>query len=151
MGDNDDIQETAAYKYAIKLLAPRDYSRYKLKEKLLSRDFERDSLDPILDLLEEKQYLDESRYAKAKIKAYIFRNKGPVYIEQKLNLEKIQNIKQYIEEVETENEVDWTELASSLVKKYSRGKPLDYKERGKVYGKLASKGFSLDIINQVLN
>ena len=104
-----------------------------------------------MDLLEEKQYLNESRYAKSKIRAYIFRNKGPIYIEQKLKMEKVSNIKKYLEEVEAENQIDWSENAKILVEKYSKNKPMDYKERSKVFAKLASKGFAIDTINEALN
>ena len=145
-----DLQESSTYKYAIRLLAPRDYSRHKLKEKLLSREFELDQIEEVLDLLEEKQYLDERRYAKGKIKAYIFRNKGPRYIEQKLSLEKIGNFQTYLAEVEEENEICWLSIAQEIADKFSKGKKLDYKERGKLWGKLMSRGFSSEIINQVL-
>ena len=145
------IEETPIYKYAIRLLAPRDYSRHKLKEKLISREFDRDQIDPILDLLEEKQYLNEERYAKGKIRGYIFRRKGPYYIEQKLKMEKIKDIAEYINQVVIESEVDWQSIAEEIVLKEKKNQELTYPLRSKIFSKLVSRGFSIDIINAALN
>ena len=145
------IEETPVYKYAIRLLAPRDYSRHKLKEKLLSREFDFDQIDLVLDALEEKQYLNEERYSKGKIRGYIFRKKGPEYIKQKLKLEKIENVSVYIDDVIREYEIDWQAIASEIVEKEIRNKELTYQLRSKIFRKLASRGFPFDTINSVLN
>lgn len=145
------IEETPIYKYAIRLLAPRDYSRHKLKEKLLSREFDFDQIDLVLDTLEEKEYLNEERYTKSKIRGYIFRKKGPEYIKQKLKVEKIENISAYIDDVVRENEINWQAMVSEVVEKETKNKELTYQLRNKVFRKLVSRGFSFEIINSVLN
>jgi regulatory protein len=73
-----------ALEYSIKLLAKRDYSKFKLVQKLESRDYNSEEIDLALKILIDKKYLREDVYTEDKAVSLIIRKYGNEYIHQKL-------------------------------------------------------------------
>ena len=85
-----------AYSYAIKLLTKRDYSKFKLSEKLKSKDFTSDEISDVIEYLLEKKYLREDYYLEARVKGLLRKNYGAYYIIQKLQQEFVECSEEYI-------------------------------------------------------
>ena len=77
------------YQSAIKLLTKRDYSRFKLQQKLSDKGYPSSDIHSTIEILLEKKYLREDYYTEARIKGLLRKNYGPYYIQQKLNEEEI--------------------------------------------------------------
>jgi regulatory protein len=80
------MENHPAYKYSIRILSRKDYSRAKLKKKLIDRDYE-DVADELIELLVENKYLREDYYIEARIKGMMKKNYSPTYIKMKLEEE----------------------------------------------------------------
>jgi len=88
-----------AYSYAIRLLGKKDYSVYKLKNKLRDRGHDKEIREKVIQELLEKKYLREDLYIEARIKGFIRKGMAPNVILYRLSKEqchttqeKIQNI-----------------------------------------------------------
>ena len=66
-------------------------------------------------------------------------------------MEKIKDIAEYINQIVIESEVDWQSIAEEIVLKEKKNQELTYPLRSKIFSKLVSRGFSIDIINAALN
>jgi len=84
-----DTHTTSAYLYAIGLLARRDYSEVKLRQKLRSRKYLIDEIDEALFSVKDKGYLKEENYIEARIKGFMHKNCSPFYIQAKLSEESL--------------------------------------------------------------
>ena len=74
-----------AYNLAIKFLAHKMRSIKETKEHLYKKDFDKDTVDKVIDILLKEKYLDDNLYAKAFINdKIILSNDGPNKIKNKL-------------------------------------------------------------------
>lgn len=112
------MEDHPAYKYCIRILSRRDYSRAKLKQKLLDREHD-DVADELIDLLIEKRYLREDYYVEGRIKGMMKKNYSPSYIILKLREEQV--TVSYPEVMEVFNEWRFTTLSQieDLIRKKS--------------------------------
>lgn len=139
------MEDHPAYKYAIRVLSKRDYSRYKLKQKLIDREHE-DVAEELLDLLVEKRYLREDLYVESRIKGMMKKNYSPSYIYSKLREEKAEASYQTINEVFEEWEFTTYDQIEDLIRKksilhnWSPEDVLDFKNRVKLTNFIQSKG-----------
>lgn len=69
---------------AMDLLAMREHSRKELRGKLQARMDDTDSLDDVLDRLEQDELLSDQRFAEAFVRSRINRGQGPVRLRQEL-------------------------------------------------------------------
>lgn len=134
------------YQQAIKLIARKDYSRHKLKQKLLDKEFQSHLIDELIELLVEEKYLREDYYKEARIKGMINKGYHPNYIHQKMYQEKCPVTDQEIEEVLLECNTNEESLLSDLIKKKYRimdsldESKSDQQKREKILRFVASKG-----------
>ena len=63
-----------AYMDAIKLLAKKDYSEYKLRKKLKEKLHDSESIDEAIQEVTEKKYLREDYYIEARIRGLMRKN-----------------------------------------------------------------------------
>jgi len=56
-------EESAAYHSAMRLLVRREYCRVEMRQKLLTREFDENVIDVVLEKLKDDGYLSESRFA----------------------------------------------------------------------------------------
>jgi regulatory protein len=111
--------ETDSYKLvysaAIKLLTRRDYSRYKLSQKLLEKGHSDYEIDQVINELVEKKFLREDYYIEARIKGLLRKNYGVHYILKKLHEERIECSHQFIEQISSEIGLTAEQQISQLV------------------------------------
>lgn len=82
------MENHPAYKYAIRILSKRDYSRAKIRQKLIDREYH-DVAEELIELLVEKRFLREDFYIESRIKGLMKKNYSPSYIISKLKEEQL--------------------------------------------------------------
>ncbi|MEZ5451290.1 MAG: regulatory protein RecX [Thiothrix sp.] len=134
---------------AVRLLAQREHSRRELAQKLRQRcECDTDSLNRLLERLQELGYLDDTRYAGMFVRSSVMRGRGPQRIAYELRDRGVDDI--IAAQVLAEADVDWQALAAEQrEKKFGRVIPADYKERARQSRFLAGRGFYMDTIKAV--
>ena len=136
---------TKAYSYIVKLLSSRDYSEYKIREKLKEKMFLDNEINDALNEIKARGYMRENAYNEARIRSLMNRNHSPSYILQKLNQEHLDTNLEQILEVFTENQVSTLDQIELLIKKkMHENRELDYEGQNKILRYLISKGHNFD-------
>ena len=139
-----------AKNYALNKISYSQKSTYEIRQKLKEQKFSEDVIEKIIAYLDSYGFLDDEAY----VKAYI-RDKDEVSnwsrgkIRFMLKRKHIDDnlIEDYIYTISDEREA---EKAGFFADKKIKN-DFSYENRAKVFRHLASKGFDVDIINQVLN
>jgi len=138
---NEDI-----LKYALKLLAGRDYSVGKLREKLQAR-FE-EVPDEVIEHLMARRFLNDRRYAENYVTKR--RTKGPVLLREELMARGIPSV--------LANEVlattDWPSLHDALNAKmidWNLRAPLQSRDAIRLFRALARLGYEEDAIREEID
>ncbi len=136
-------------KYAIYLLEKRDYSRKDLIKKIAEK-YPEEQAEKAADYCEERRYIDDLRYARRLWERYSEKY-GEKRIREELYKRGIdRETAQQVEEEMTDREKEW-EKTALLLRQKMRNRPFsDKKEENKIYAFLARKGFSSEIIGQVI-
>lgn len=145
---NDEFN--MAKNYALNKISYSQKSTYEIRQKLKEQKFSEDVIEKIIAYLDSYGFLDDEAY----VKAYI-RDKDEVSnwsrgkIRFMLKRKHIDDnlIEDYIYTISDEREA---EKAGFFADKKIKN-DFSYENRAKVFRHLASKGFDVDIINQVLN
>ena len=146
-----------AYNYCIFLLSKRDYSEYKIKNKLKSRKHDPKVMEEVIAKLTEQGYLREEEYKRQRIKQFILKGLANRYILQKLAQEHLSAEEEEIEKIRNEQFLYADEMIDQLIQKKLRGKdiPEDFESKLKLKNKvlrfLVSKGHSFDSVLPKLN
>ena len=137
------------YNKALDLVSRREHSRHELKQKLNKRFPETiPIIEEALDKLLLNNILDDERFAEMYLNARARKGFGPKKIEMELYSKKVDPIfiSNAIEAYES-----WIENAENeLKKKYKGIEPIDYKSKMKQKQFLFNRGFSTQIIEQIL-
>ena len=135
---------------AVQYLARRDYSRLELRDKLLryvDSEDQLSELEQVLNELESRKYLSDERYAhtRARLRSSRF---GNARIEFELRRQGLDNetVKQALEPLESE----FDRAKALWLKRFKGKRPEDFKEKTKQVRFLASRGFSFDVVQQVI-
>lgn len=140
-----------AYLYLIRLLSSRDYSEYKLREKLREKQYPASEIDEAIEEIKAKNYLREDNYAEARAKAFMNKGYSPEFIKQKLAQEHVYVDEAFISAIYSENKNDSDYQVRALIEKKLRGKKLsDYEQEVKVIRFVLSKGHNIAAIKKVL-
>ena len=143
--------QSKAYLYLIKLLSSRDYSEFKLREKLREKQYPANEIDEAITEIKAKNYLREENYAEARVKAFMHKGYSPDYIKQKLAQEHVYVEAEFIESIYCENRNDSDDQIRTLVEKKLRGKKLaNYEEEVKLIRFVLSKGHQIGAIKKIL-
>ncbi len=110
-------RESKAYKAAIKLLTKRDYSCYKLMNKLVEKEFDTDDIADTIKTLLKKRYLREDYYIEARVKAFIRKNCSISYIQQKLAAEHLDVSRDLIKSIFDEKQISEEDQIKNLTAK----------------------------------
>lgn len=145
---NDEFNR--AKNYALNKISYSQKSTYEIRQKLKEQKFSEDVIEKIIAYLDSYGFLDDESY----VKAYI-RDKDEISnwsrgkIRFMLKRKHIDDnlIEDYIYMISDEREA---EKAGFFADKKIKN-DFSYENRAKVFRHLASKGFDVDIINQVLN
>ena len=135
---------------AIYSLAMREHSRQELAQKLKAKEFsEGVDIDALLDELEESNYLNEERFVESFIRYKSSRGQGLLKITNELKKRGV--CSSLIQTAMKDAELSWFDLAhEQLIKKFGDKKPKDYKEKTRQMRFLAGRGFSTDVIYEVM-
>ena len=77
--------ENEAYEIALRLLAPREHSRYELAEKLRLRGVDRLSIQSVLERLIQEGYQSDERYVENCVRVRLRKGDGPIKIRSYLH------------------------------------------------------------------
>ncbi len=140
---------TIVYNKALDLVSRREHSRHELMQKLDKRFPETmPIIEEALDKLALNNILDDERFAEMYLNSRARKGFGPKKIEMELYSKKVDSmfIGNAIEAYE-----NWTENAENeLKKKFKGSQPIDYKSKMKQKQFLFNRGFSTQIIEQIL-
>ena len=152
--DIDTIREEVSMKLArqhgIRLLAARDRSEHEVKERLLQQGFDEDVVEDAILRLKSMGYINDNLFAHKfvsdRLKLKPMSKKALAYELQKKGIEE-----SLINEVLDEYELDEPSVAYRLAKKkYGKYDAADPKIQQKIYSFLAFRGYTSDIIREVL-
>jgi len=133
---------------AVDLLARREHSEKELKQKLSRYDFESDLIDGVLEELIERDYLNDWRFARLWMSHRIDKGYGPYQVESGVIAKGVSRF--IAAEILIELDVDWMQhLHQVYGSRYSRG-CLDDDERLKQARFLQYRGFSREMISELL-
>ena len=129
------------------MLARREHSRVELQEKLAKKGFPHDQIERALEQLVANNLQSDQRFLEDFIRSRVLKGNGPLRISQELRQRGIDDGLSRIEE----QAIDWQEVATrTYAKKYRSSEIADARERAKRMRYMQSKGFSGDIIRQLL-
>ena len=145
---NDEFNR--AKNFALNKISYSQKSTYEVRQKLKEKNFSEDVIEKIIAYLASYGFLDDEAYVKAYIRdkdevSNWARGKIRFMLKRKHIDDKL--IDDYIYLISDEREA---EKASFFADKKIKN-DFSYDNRTKVFRHLASKGFDIDIINQVLN
>lgn len=141
---------TAIRRSAMDLLARREHGRVELTRKLRQRGACPEMIDIALDRLTEEGLLSESRYLESYIRYRARSGYGPLRIREELNQRGLS--RGDVEEALRESEINWQELLKDTwQRKFSGCMPEDLKERARQGRFLSYRGYSLEMISQLLS
>lgn len=140
-----------AYRY----LSGRNHSKYELKTKLLRKKYDKSLIESVISDLENLGYLNDEEFALNYFKYQKGKSKGFLKIKSELIRKGIdRNILDGIE-IDNKDLNDFYESAKKIAnKKYlqlSKRNIDKSKILSKIYQSLLSKGFTVDIITEVMN
>lgn len=128
---------------AMDLLSRREHSRLELFRKLKTREFDEESIEKILDELNNAGWQSDERYAEVYVQMRANKGYGPIRIRQELIERGISTeiINLFLES----DKSYWQQLANSVrIKKFGNAEPEDFNERAKQLRFLQYRGFAFD-------
>lgn len=142
----------AAREYMFRILSRRDHSRKELKTKAQKKGFSGDYVEEILDELEQKEYLNDAKFAlKYASDKFEFNDWGPIKIRGKLIQKGIsaQDIENALQIIPSESKKE--KIINLVMKRKSHFLRKDIQTRkNKIYDYLLRKGFNYTHINNSL-
>ena len=149
----EDKELIRARNYAFRLLKIRTRSEKELEFRLKQKNFSPEIINELMASLSAAGYLNDLNFAHSWVRERINRPLGLRRLEFELRQKGID--KEIIESVLTQAKKDYPEreIAANLVKdKFKKiiTKEIDYKTKGRIQGYLLRRGFSPEIIMDVL-
>ncbi len=150
-------QEKKAFDYAIRILSIKDYSVYKMKQKLTDRKHSFEEIQTTINRLIELNYLREDEYKRIRIKTLLVKNYSDNYILQKCAEEMLSINQDDINQIRSEYEIFDDDTINKLIEKKLRNKeiPKGYEDKmklkAKLYNFLFTKGYSQDCIQKAVS
>lgn len=135
---------------ALSLLSRREHSRSELKQKLYSTDSSSDEINTLLDEFENAGWLSDARFASSYVRANLERF-GASRLKNELRQRGVSDgdIQAALAEA-TEIETDLSRAQTIWQKKFA-APPLDAADKGRQVRFLQARGFSFDVIRQVIS
>ena len=156
-GEKPDNQlkssQKKALNSALRILTPRDHSKYELVKKLKQRGFSRQDIDAAISFCERFDYINDERTAHIYIRQLKRKGYGKKRIKLELNKKGLKGtrIQGIVDQSVSEN--DEREGAERLViksiKRFEREKDV-LKRRAKIYRFLHARGFSPAIMAEMV-
>lgn len=125
---------------ALNLLARREHSQQELRAKLLVREFAREEIEQVLQILKKENLQSDARFAESYARMRINRGYGPLRISQELQQRGINN--DLIAENLAQDKEFWLEKMNEVKhKKFGSKIPKDFVEKAKQLRFLQYRGF----------
>jgi regulatory protein len=139
----------SAKSVAVRLLARREHSAYEIRNKLHKRDFDEAEIEQAIIELQQGGWLSDERYAEAYIRMRQLKGFGPVRISIELNE---RGVKESIVDACLQTaDGNWRQiLEQQYLKKYKNNPIEDYNDKAKRIRFLQYRGFTLDMVYQVV-
>lgn len=142
-----------ALEYALRVLSVKWYGFSEMQEKLATKGFSGEVVDQVMQRLVELGYISDQRLLEGKLAEYRdFGSYGKNYIVQKLLQKHFSK-----EQVDEALEEHWSEevelvCAERFLEKQKLPKgELEYKEKQKLIAKFLRRGFSYDVVREIVN
>ena len=140
---------TSAKQVAVRLLARREHSAEELRQKLIKREFGLDEIATALLELKQGDWQSDERYAEAYIRVRRLKGFGPVRIASELRERGVDEL--IADRYLLAEDGIWRQtLEQEYQKKYHGRAFEDYQEKAKRMRFLQYRGFSLDLIHDVV-
>lgn len=141
--------------FAYRLLGRREYSVFELRQRLLQKWGEAADIgvlaDDLLEALVQENLLSDERFVESFVRSRVSRHQGPLKIRAALR-EKGVDDALISAELDARSET-WVDLAAEWLGRQHHG-PLDFETRGKLYRRLANRGFThtqaIDALNHLM-
>lgn len=139
----------SAKSVAVRLLSRREHSAFEIRDKLLKRDFDEQEITQAIVELQQGGWLSDERYTEAYIRMRQLKGFGPVRIAMELNQRGVKE--SIVDEYLHVGDESWQQtLEQQYRKKYKNKSIEDYNDKAKRIRFLQYRGFSLDVIYQVV-
>ena len=135
---------------ALGLLVRREHSRKELTRKLAARGVEAGEAEAAIDKLAEAGWQDDARFAQSLVRSRSQAGYGPAWLRAELGTHGLQEA--VILAALDEAEVDWTQVATALVRRrFGACGPLGLEPRRKATDLLLRRGFGFDQVRAALD
>ncbi len=142
-------KNTTAKAVAVRLLARREHSAHEIEQKLIQREFVPGEIAQAITELQHADLLSDLRFTEAYIRMRQLKGYGPVRIRMELKQRGVAD--HLIEQHLNTDRINWlTLLQQQYVKKYRNTDSSDYADRAKRIRFLQYRGFTLEMIRQVI-
>jgi len=140
----------SAKSIAVKLLSRREHSVLEIRNKLQQRNFETKEIEQALVELQQGGWLSDERFAEAYIRMRQQKGFGPLRIAIELNERGIEDA--IIDACLHADDESWRQTLKQQYRKKYRGKAVeDYNDKAKRMRFLQYRGFTPEMIYQVVN
>ena len=137
--------DTRSRNVAMRLLARREHSRAELRGKLVGRGFENDSVEELLQGLEDQDLLSDERFAMSLIASRAETGYGPKRIDLELRNRGVSE--ELAREALAKAEVDWgQQVTDQAVRKFGSDPAQTFPEWARRARYLERRGFGQDAI-----
>jgi len=153
MGPPDPHNPEEALAVALRLLRARDKTRAQLHEALLHRGFDERTCEDVAARLTQLGYLNDNRLAEARAQKLLETGYGPLGVQERLRRMGIEEATsaRAVNEAQASAGVEEREQARYLIeRRWKDGWPKAPKERARAARLLLARGFSEDIVGQLL-
>ena len=145
MSSSEPGPDTRARNSAMRLLARREHSRAELRGKLVGRGFENDSVEELLQGLEDQDLLSDERFAMSLIASRAETGYGPKRIDLELRNRGVSE--ELARETLAKAEVDWgQQVTDQAVRKFGSDPAQTFPEWARRARYLERRGFGQDAI-----
>lgn len=133
----------------MRLLSRREHSAFEIRDKLLKRDFDNKEVEQVIIELQQGGWLSDERYAEAYVRMRQLKGFGPVRIAMELNQRGVEE--SIVDTYLHADDESWQQtLEQQYRKKYKNKSIEDYNDKAKRIRFLQYRGFTLDVIYQVV-
>ncbi len=155
---HDDLDEQAATgqstkdarHVAVRLLSAREHSRHELQLKLLKKGWSDNDVQEVLEWLSEHGLQSDQRYAEVYLRARVRKAYGPIRIRGELQERGVD--RSIIDQALGAEPIDWLGIASTWYeRRYGMAPCEDMNERSRRQQALARRGFTTDVIRELVN
>ncbi|MCP1727467.1 regulatory protein [Natronospira proteinivora] len=148
--DENADSESKAREFAVRLLSRREYARQELAQRLRRKGYGRDTIDGVLDRLEELDYLNEDRFVEHFVRTRVDRGQGPMKIRAELMQRGVDG--GLIDRAIATADCDFGQLAAAArQRRFGDERPDSLEEKARQARFLAQRGFTADHVRTALD